>query len=181
VLHGGTVIGADGYGYVSDGQRHVKIPQTGRVVIEDDVEIGANCSVDRATFGTTLIRKGVKLDNQVHIGHNCIIGENTLIVAQVGIAGSVEIGKNCTLAGHSGVLDQLKVGDQVTITTRSIVTKDVPSHSTVSGHPAMDHRQWMKLEALIRRLPDFYEESKASRRHKAGSGREKPKRKKTGR
>ncbi len=158
ILHSGTVIGADGFGYVFDEDTQVKIPQTGCVIIGDDVEIGANSCVDRATFGATVLERGVKLDNHVHIGHNCRIGENTVIVAQVGISGSVEIGKNCTFAGHSGVVDHVRIGDGVTVMMKSAVTKDIPSHSVISGQPAMDHRQWMKIEALKRRFPEIYRE-----------------------
>lgn len=158
IIHSGAVIGADGFGYVHDGQEQIKIPQTGRVVIGDQVEIGANSCVDRATFGETVLERGVKLDNHVHIGHNCSIGENTVIVAQVGISGSVEIGKNCVFAGHSGVVDHVRIGDEVTVMMKAAVSKDIDSHSIVSGQPAMDHRQYMKVEALIRRLPEIYRE-----------------------
>ncbi len=161
ILHSGTVIGADGFGYVFDGQTQVKIPQTGSVTIGDDVEIGANSCVDRATFGATVLERGVKLDNHVHIGHNCRIGENTVIAGQVGLSGSVEVGKNCTFAGHAGVVDHVKIGDQVTIMMKSAVSKDVPSQSVVSGQPAMEHRQWMKIEAVTRRLPEIYREWKS--------------------
>ena len=161
ILHSGTVIGADGFGYVFDGQTQVKIPQTGSVTIGDDVEIGANSCVDRATFGATVLERGVKLDNHVHIGHNCRIGENTVIAGQVGLSGSVEVGKNCTFAGHSGVVDHVKIGDQVTVMMKSAVSKDVPSQSVVSGQPAMEHRQWMKIEAVTRRFPEIYREWKS--------------------
>lgn len=162
VLHAGTVIGADGFGYVRDGEVQVKIPQTGTVVIGDDVEIGANSCVDRATFGATVIESGVKLDNHVHVGHNCRVGANTVIVAQVGISGSVEIGKGCVLAGHVGVSDHVRLGDQVNVLAKSAVFKDVPSRSTVSGQPAMDHRRALRIEALRRRLPELYREWKQS-------------------
>jgi UDP-3-O-[3-hydroxymyristoyl] glucosamine N-acyltransferase len=161
ILHSGTVIGADGFGYVFDGQTQVKIPQTGSVTIGDDVEIGANSCVDRATFGATVLERGVKLDNHVHIGHNCRIGENTVMAGQVGLSGSVEVGKDCTLAGHAGVVDHVKIGDQVTVMMKSAVSKDIPSQSVVSGQPAMEHRQWMKIEAVTRRFPEIYREWKA--------------------
>ncbi|MCH8015414.1 MAG: UDP-3-O-(3-hydroxymyristoyl)glucosamine N-acyltransferase [Acidobacteria bacterium] len=161
ILHSGTVIGADGFGYVFDGQTQVKIPQTGSVTIGDDVEIGANSCVDRAGFGVTVLERGVKLDNHVHIGHNCRIGENTVIAGQVGLSGSVEVGKNCTFAGHAGVVDHVKIGDQVTVMMKSAVSKDIPSQSVVSGQPAMEHRQWMKIEAATRRLPEIYREWKS--------------------
>ena len=156
IIHGGAVLGADGFGYVFDGRDQVKIPQTGRVVVGDDVEIGANSCVDRATFGTTVLERGVKLDNHVHIGHNCRIGENTVIVGQVGVSGSVQIGRNCVLAGHSGVSDHIRIGDGVTVMAKSEVTKDIPSGRVVSGQPAMDHRRSMKVEAATRRLPELY-------------------------
>lgn len=161
IVHSGTVIGADGFGYVFDGQRQVKIPQTGSVTIGDDVEIGANSCVDRATFGSTVLERGVKLDNHVHIGHNCRIGENTVIAGQVGLSGSVQVGKNCTFAGHAGVVDHVKIGDQVTVMMKTAVSKDVASGSVVSGQPAMEHRQWMKIEAVTRRFPEIYREWKA--------------------
>jgi UDP-3-O-[3-hydroxymyristoyl] glucosamine N-acyltransferase len=161
ILHSGAVIGADGFGYVFDGQTQVKIPQTGSVTIGDDVEIGANSCVDRATFGATVLERGVKLDNHVHIGHNCRIGENTVMAGQVGLSGSVEVGKNCVFAGHAGVVDHVKIGDQVTVMMKSAVSKDVPSRSVVSGQPAMEHRQWMKIEAVTRRFPEIYREWKS--------------------
>ncbi|MGH9340129.1 MAG: UDP-3-O-(3-hydroxymyristoyl)glucosamine N-acyltransferase [Acidobacteriota bacterium] len=170
ILHAGAVIGADGFGYVFDGQDQVKIPQVGSVIIGDDVEIGANSCVDRATFGATTLESGVKLDNQVHIGHNCRIGQNTVIVAQVGLSGSVEVGKNCVFAGHAGVVDHVKIGDRVTVLMKSAVSKDVPSGSVVSGQPAIEHRRAMKIEALVRRLPEIYREWKAVRRKVAGDG-----------
>lgn len=161
ILHSGAVIGADGFGYVFDGRRQVKIPQNGTVVIEDDVEIGANSCVDRATFGQTTIGRGVKLDDHVHIGHNCSIGENTVIVGQVGISGSVTIGRNCILAGHSGVVDHVRIGDGVKVLAKTAVTKDVPDGMTVSGQPARDHRTTVKIQALTRRLPQLMKEWRA--------------------
>jgi UDP-3-O-[3-hydroxymyristoyl] glucosamine N-acyltransferase len=161
IIHSGTVIGADGFGYVWDGGRHVKVPQTGTVVIEDDVEIGANSCVDRATFGATVIERGVKLDNHVHIGHNCRVGRDTIMVAQVGVSGSVNIGRSCIFAGHSGVVDHVTIGDHVKVMMKSGVSKDVPSGGRVSGSPAMDHEQAMRIEAVKRRLPELYRELKA--------------------
>ncbi len=155
VIHSGTVIGADGFGYVFDGVTQVKIPQTGTVEIGDDVEIGANCCIDRATFGTTVLERHVKLDNLVHVAHNCRIGENTVIVGCCGISGSVEIGRNCVLAGQVGVADHVRIGDNVTILAKASVFKDVPSGSVVSGTPARDHRQELRAQAALRRLPDL--------------------------
>ena len=158
ILHSGAVIGADGFGYVFDGERQVKIPQRGTVVIEDDVEIGANSCVDRATFGQTTIGRGVKLDDHVQIGHNCTIGENTVMVGQVGVSGSVTVGRNCILAGHSGVVDHVRIGDGVKVLAKTMVTKDIPDGMTVSGQPARDHRTTVKIQALTRRLPQLMKE-----------------------
>ena len=155
-IHSGTVIGADGFGYVRDGQEQVKLPQTGNVLIGDDVEIGANSCVDRATFGSTVIERQVKIDNHVHIGHNCRIGEGTIIVGSVGISGSVNIGKNCIFAGQSGASDHVTIGDNVIVLAKTAVTKDVPSGMTVSGLHGRDHRGQVKTEAIPNRLPDMY-------------------------
>jgi UDP-3-O-[3-hydroxymyristoyl] glucosamine N-acyltransferase len=160
VIHSGTVIGADGFGYVFDGSRHVKIPQTGTVIIEDDVEIGANSCVDRGTFGATVIEEGVKLDNHVHIAHNCRVGAHTVMVAQVGISGSVNIGRNCIFAGHSGVVDHVTIGDDVKVMMKTGVSKSIPPGSSVSGQPAMDHREAMRIESITRHLPEIYKEWK---------------------
>lgn len=160
ILHSGSVIGADGFGYVRDGEEQVKVVQRGDVRIGDDVEIGANSCVDRATFGSTVIESGVKLDNLVHVGHNCRIGRNSVIVGCVGISGSVEIGANCILAGQAGVIDHIKIGDNVTVMVKTAVTKDIPSNSVVSGQPAIDHRQELKLQASLRRLPRLLDEWK---------------------
>lgn len=161
VIHSGTVIGADGFGYVFDGNKQVKIPQVGRVEIGDHVEIGANCCVDRATFGSTVIECYVKLDNLVHIGHNCRIGKNTVIVGCVGISGSVDIGANCIIAGQSGVADHVRIGDRTTVMAKTAVFKDVPPDSRVSGIPAQDHRKELKIQAALRRLPELLRERRA--------------------
>ncbi len=155
IIHSGTVIGADGFGYVFDGTAQVKIPQTGTVEIGDDVEIGANCCIDRATFGATVLGSHVKLDNLVHVAHNCRIGENTVIVGCCGISGSVEIGRNCVLAGQVGVADHVRIGDNVKVLAKASVFKDVPSGSVVSGTPARDHRQELRAQAALRRLPEL--------------------------
>jgi UDP-3-O-[3-hydroxymyristoyl] glucosamine N-acyltransferase len=164
ILHSGTVIGADGFGYVFDGNQQVKVPQSGNVEIHDDVEIGANSCVDRATFGSTVIERGVKLDNHVHIAHNCRIGENTVIVGCVGISGSVTIGKNCILAGQCGTVDHVSIGDNVQVMARAVVTKDVPSGSVVSGRHGRSHQQELRQEALLRKLPEIYEVWKKKRK-----------------
>jgi UDP-3-O-[3-hydroxymyristoyl] glucosamine N-acyltransferase len=155
IVHAGTVIGADGFGFVKDGEANVKIPQVGTVEIEDDVEIGANCCLDRATFGKTLIKKGVKFDNLVQIGHNVQIGEHGIIVAQVGISGSTKLGKNVTLAGQVGLVDHIEIGDNVMIGAQSGVAKDVPSNQVVLGTPHLPYRQFLKVAAVFIRLPEL--------------------------
>ena len=158
IVHAGTVLGSDGFGYLSRGGCHEKIPQIGRLVVEDDVEIGANAAVDRATLGETRICRGVKIDNLVHIAHNVTVGEHSLLVAQVGISGSTRVGKNATLAGQVGVVGHITVGDGAMIGAQAGVTKSVPAGSRVSGYPAMDHGRARRLNAYYRRLPDLFEE-----------------------
>jgi len=155
VIHAGTVIGSDGFGHAPDGDRYHKIPQTGIVRIDEDVEIGACNTIDRATFGVTWIKRGVKTDNQVHIAHNVVVGENTLLVAQVGIAGSVTIGHNTILAGQVGVAQHLTIGNRVIIGPRSGIGKSVPDGEIVSGAPGMPHRLWLKTSNIIQKLPDM--------------------------
>jgi UDP-3-O-[3-hydroxymyristoyl] glucosamine N-acyltransferase len=153
IIHSGTVIGADGFGYVRDGARHVKIPQVGRVVIEDDVEIGANSAVDRATLGETRVGRGTKIDNLVQVAHNVIIGPDSVIVAQVGIAGSARIGARVTLAGQAGVVDHVRVGDGAMVGAQSGVNKDVPDRALVLGSPALPHMEVKRQFAALARLP----------------------------
>jgi UDP-3-O-[3-hydroxymyristoyl] glucosamine N-acyltransferase len=155
IVHAGAVIGADGFGFVRDGSANIRIPQVGIVEIEDDVEIGANCCIDRATFGKTLIKRGVKVDNLVQIAHNVQIGEHSIIVAQVGIAGSTKVGKSVQLAGQVGLSDHLEIGDNVMIGAQSGIAKDVPSNQIVLGTPHLPHRQFLRVAAVWTRLPEM--------------------------
>ncbi|NKB81648.1 MAG: UDP-3-O-(3-hydroxymyristoyl)glucosamine N-acyltransferase [Nitrospirales bacterium] len=157
IIHSGTIIGSDGFGYIQHEGRHHKIPQLGHVVIEDDVELGANVTIDRATFGATLIKRGTKIDNLVHIAHNVTIGEDCILTAQVGIAGSTTVGQHVMIAGQAGVTDHVTIGERVAITARAVVTKSVKPDRIVSGHPAMEHNQWRKTQVLLRRLPELYQ------------------------
>lgn len=155
VLHSGTVIGSDGFGYAQHEGRHHKIPQLGNVVIEDDVELGANVTVDRATFGSTIIKQGTKIDNHVQIAHNVTIGEHCIIVAQVGIAGSTRLGNHVMIGGQAGLVDHLTIGDQVRIASGAGVTNHVQTGKTVGGRPAVDHNTWRKAQVLQYQLPDM--------------------------
>ncbi len=152
-IHSGTVLGADGFGYVRDGRQHVKIPQVGGVVVEDDVEIGANVTVDRATLGETRIGRGTKIDNLVQIAHNVRVGQDSIIVAQVGISGSTRIGSGVTLAGQVGIVDHVSIGDNVIVGAQSGVSKDIPEGSVVLGSPAMPHTEFKRQLAALARLP----------------------------
>ncbi len=155
VIHAGSVIGSDGFGFASDGDRYYKIPQVGTVRIDDDVEIGACNAIDRATFGRTWIKRGVKIDNLVHIAHNVVVGEDTVLVAQVGISGSVTIGNHAILAGQAGVAEHVTIGNGVTIGARAGVNKSIPDGHIVSGFPAVPHRLWLKASSIIPKLPDM--------------------------
>jgi UDP-3-O-[3-hydroxymyristoyl] glucosamine N-acyltransferase len=156
IIHSGTVIGSDGFGFAPDGTTYHKLPHTGIVQIDDDVEIGANNTIDRATFGKTHIGRGVKTDNLVHVAHNVSVGENTVLVAQVGISGSVTIGKNAILAGQAGVAGHLTIGDNVTVGPKTGVGKPVPDGQIVSaGIPEMPHRLWLRVVRTIPKLPDI--------------------------
>lgn len=157
ILHAGAVIGSDGFGYAGRGEARVKIPQTGIVVLEDDVEIGANTTVDRATLGRTVVGRGAKIDNLVQIAHNVVIGEHCVVAAQAGIAGSTELGKNVTLAGQVGVVNHVKIGDGATIGPQSGIPKSVPSGSVLSGGiGAAPHHEWLKVMTLLPQLPALW-------------------------
>ena len=155
-IHPGTVIGSDGYGFVPDSGRYHKIPQIGIVQIDDDVEIGACNTIDRATFGRTWIQRGVKTDNLVHIAHNVIVGEDSIIVAQVGIAGSTTIGHHAVLAGQAGISGHLTIGNHVTVGPMTGVGKSISDGEVVSsGSPSMPHRTWLRVQRVIPALPEM--------------------------
>ncbi len=153
IIHAGTVIGSDGYGFAhTKTGEHIKIYQNGNAVIEDDVEIGANCVVDRAVFGTTYIRKGTKLDNLIQIAHNCDVGEHSLMASQVGLAGSTTTGRNLVLGGQSAIAGHLHIGNFVTVAGKAGVTKSLESGKTYAGFPAIEHKRWLRLQAKISSL-----------------------------
>jgi len=156
IVHNNAVIGCDGFGYAKDEERHwLKIPQTGRVVIEDDVEVGAGTTIDRASVGESRIGRGTKVDNLVQIGHSCTIGEDTLLCAQVGLAGSSHIGNRVILAGQAGVAGHNTIGDDVVLTAKSATSHDVPAGKMISGIPAFDNRDWLRSIAAFRRLGEI--------------------------
>ncbi len=155
IIHAGTVLGSDGFGFVTDGGRHHKIPQVGGVIVEDDVEIGGNCTIDRATMGNTLIKQGSKLDNQVHIAHNVTIGEHCLLAGQVGIAGSSTLGDYVVFGGQVGVADHTVVGDRVMAGGQAGITKDVAPNQMIAGNKAMPLRDWLKVQAVLPKLPEL--------------------------
>jgi UDP-3-O-[3-hydroxymyristoyl] glucosamine N-acyltransferase len=155
-IHPGTIIGSDGYGFVPDSGSYHKIPQLGIVQIDDDAEIGACNAIDRATFGKTWIQRGVKTDNLIHIAHNVVIGEDSLVVAQVGIAGSTTIGHHCILAGQAGISGHLNIGNHVTVGPMTGVAKPISDGKVVSsGSAAMPHRTWLKVQRVMPSLPDM--------------------------
>ncbi|HNQ14268.1 MAG TPA: UDP-3-O-(3-hydroxymyristoyl)glucosamine N-acyltransferase, partial [Pyrinomonadaceae bacterium] len=156
VIHNNTTVGSDGFGYAKDEEkRWLKIPQIGRVVIEDDVEIGANSAIDCASVGETRIRRGAKIDNLVQIGHSCTVDEDALICSQTGLAGSSVIGKRVILAGQVGIAGHLKVGDDAVLTAKSATSHDVEPGKVISGVPGFDNRDWLRSTAAFRRLGDI--------------------------
>jgi UDP-3-O-[3-hydroxymyristoyl] glucosamine N-acyltransferase len=163
-IHAGSVLGSDGFGYVPTDAGLHKMPQIGTVIVGDDVEIGANVTIDRATTDATMIGRGTKIDNLVHIAHNVIIGEDCIIVGQVGISGTVNIGDGVVLAGQAGVADHITVGAGARVCAQAGVVTDIPSGATVSGFPAMTHRERMRIEASARKLPRILRRIKAIER-----------------
>jgi UDP-3-O-[3-hydroxymyristoyl] glucosamine N-acyltransferase len=158
ILQPSAVIGSDGFGFAPDGSHYYKIPQVGIVTIEDDVEIGAATCIDRAALGVTRIKRGAKIDNLVQIGHNVVVGEDTILVSQVGIAGSTEIGNHCTLGGQVGVAGHIRIGDNVMIGARGGVTKSVAGNQVLSGVPVMPHKEWLKASVGFAKLPEIRKE-----------------------
>lgn len=157
-IHAGSVIGADGFGFAPNAEGYDKIPQIGIVTIEDNVEIGANTCVDRSTMGTTIIRKGVKLDNLVQIAHNVEVGENTVMSAQVGVAGSTKIGKWCMFGGQVGISGHISIGDKTFLGAQSGVPGNIKGDTTLIGTPPMEPKAYFKSIALTRKLPEIYKQ-----------------------
>ena len=156
ILHAGAVIGADGFGFAPEGEQYKKIPQLGNVILEDDVEVGANTTIDRAVMDSTIIRRGVKLDNLVQIAHNVDVGENTVMAAQVGIAGSVKVGKHCMFGGQVGLAGHIKIADNVTLGAQAGIISDVKESTTLLGAPAIHAKDFMRSSAIFNRLPEMY-------------------------
>jgi UDP-3-O-[3-hydroxymyristoyl] glucosamine N-acyltransferase len=155
IVQSGAVIGSDGFGFVTDNGRHHKIPQVGGVIIEDDVEIGANSTIDRATLGNTVVKQGTKIDNLVQIAHNVTVGEHCLLVAQVGISGSCTIGNWVALGGQVGVADHVIIGDRVMASGGSGIIKDLEPAQVVGGTYAMPQRDWLKVQSVLPKLPEL--------------------------
>lgn len=156
IIHNNTTIGSDGFGYSKDEERRwLKIPQTGRVVLEDDVEIGANTAIDKASVGETRIKRGAKIDNLVQIGHSCTVDEDALICSQTGLAGSSVIGKRVVLAGQVGIAGHLKVGDDAVLTAKSATSHDIEPGKVISGIPGFDNKEWLRSTAAYRRLGEI--------------------------
>lgn len=158
ILNPGVVVGSDGFGYTQTDDGNVKLPQIGNVIIEDDVEVGANSTIDRGSLGATIIGKGTKIDNLVQIGHGAVLGKHNVVCSQTGIAGSVQSGEKVIFASRAGVGDHLKIGKGSTIGPMAGVTKDLPEDSLVSGFPAMPHQDWLKMVGVMSQLPQFREQ-----------------------
>lgn len=155
IVHSSAVIGSDGFGFTTSKGVHTKVPQVGNVIIEDDVEIGAHVGIDRAAMGSTVIGCGTKIDNLVHIGHNCKIGKNCLIVAQTGISGSTTVGDNVTFGGQVGTVGHIKIGGNSVYAARSGISRDMPEGFFGAGFPLQTHSEWLKLQAALKKVPDL--------------------------
>ncbi len=161
ILHAGSVVGADGFGFAPGTNGYEKIPQIGIAILEDDVEIGANTCIDRATMGATIIKRGVKLDNMVQVAHNVVIDEHTVMAAQCGVAGSTKIGSWCMVGGQAGISGHIKLGNQVKVGGHSGVTNSVQDGKAVMGYPAFDHTQFARATVIFKKLPEMYREMDA--------------------
>ena len=161
ILQSGSVIGGDGFGYITQNGKHSKVLQTGNVVLQDDVEIGNNTCIDRATVDSTIVGKGTKIDNLVHLGHNDILGENCLVVAHVGISGSVTVGNNVTFAGQVGTVGHITIGSNCVFGGKTGITNNVPDNSVMGGFPAMPMKEWLRQEANLRKVGDMLKRVKA--------------------
>jgi UDP-3-O-[3-hydroxymyristoyl] glucosamine N-acyltransferase len=155
ILHAGVVVGSDGFGFANPGRDNLKVSQVGFAQIDDNVEIGSNSTIDRGTLGKTWIQRGVKIDNLVQIGHNVVIGEDSIIVAQVGISGSTKLGRSVILGGQAGLVGHISIGDNVMVAAKSGVHKDVPPNQIISGAPDMPHNEWLRIQASIPKLPEM--------------------------
>jgi len=180
ILQPGVVVGADGFGFVFDplgegsGPRHYKVPQAGIAVVEDDVEIGANSCVDRATLGSTVVGRGSKIDNLVQLAHNVQVGPLAIICAQVGVSGSTRLGQGVVLAGQVGLAGHLQIGDRATLLAQSGVMNDIPAGETWGGYPARPQRRWLREEALLRRLDELSKRVRALEKAAAAGHTETP-------
>lgn len=160
ILQAGAVIGGDGFGYITDQGKHSKVLQVGNVVLGDDVEVGNNTCIDRATVENTIVGSGTKIDNLVHLGHNDILGENCMIVAQVGLSGSTVVGNNVTIGGQTGSVGHITIGDNCVFAARSGITQRIPENSICAGFPAVPHREWLKQEAKLRKVSSLLDRVK---------------------
>lgn len=179
IIHTGSVIGSDGFGYLQHEGQHLKIPQRGTVLIEDHVELGANVTIDRATFGQTMIKQGCKIDNQVQIAHNVTIDENCIVVAQVGIAGSTQVGKYVIIGGQAGIIDHLTIGDKAMIAAGAGIEKSVEPGAIMSGWPAKRHEVSLRTHVLVQRLPELHQQVSALEKRLAALEARKPRAKKS--
>ncbi len=161
ILHAGVVVGSDGFGFANPGRENLKVPQVGIVQIDDDVEVGANTTIDRGTLGKTWIKKESKIDNLVQIAHNVVIGEKSIVVAQVGISGSSKLGKGVIIGGQAGLVGHIEVGDNVMVAAQSGVHEDVAPNQIISGTPHMSHKKWLRAQACIPRLPEMWKTVKS--------------------
>lgn len=158
ILHAGSVVGADGFGFAPGVNGYEKIPQIGIAILEDDVEIGANTCIDRATMGATIIKRGVKLDNMVQVAHNVVVDEHTVMAAQSGIAGSTKVGRWCMVGGQAGISGHIKLGNQVKVGGHSGVTNNVQDGRSMMGYPAFEHTQFARASVIFKKLPEMYRE-----------------------